>query len=110
MISITNLTDFSKTLESNAAVFAYFSHEKCSVCKTLKPKLSQALNDQFPLIKQVYINIEESPEIAGQHSIFTVPVVILFFEGKESLRKARNMSVQELLDYIERPYSILFNG
>lgn len=108
MIEITSIQEFDKVLKENIAVMAYFSHDTCNVCKVLKPKLSDALTEQYPKVVQVYVNIERSPEIAGQQSIFTVPVVVLFFEGQESLRKSRSFGIGELMDYLKRPYSIMF--
>lgn len=108
MKEITSKEEFDKILKEKSAVMAYFSHDKCNVCKVLKPKLSEALTNQFPKVEQVYVNIEKIPDLAGQHSIFTVPVVLLFLEGQENLRKSRNFGIGEVMDYIERPYSIMF--
>lgn len=108
MKQITELKAFEEILKENRAVVAYFSHDNCNVCKVLKPKLSEALNTTYPKVKQIYINVEQSPDIAGQHSIFTVPVVLLFLDGQESIRKSRNFGIGEFLETIERPYSILF--
>jgi len=108
MKEISSKEEFDQLIEEKAAVVAYFSHDNCNVCKVLKPKLSEALSAQFPKVEQAYINIEKIPELAGQHRIFTVPVVLLFLEGKENLRKSRNFGIGEVIDYIERPYSIMF--
>lgn len=108
MQEITSKEEFDQLLNSETAIVAYFSHDDCNVCKVLKPKLREALDEQYPKVKQVYINIKNTPELAGQHSIFTVPVVLLFLEGQENLRKSRNFGIGEVMEYIERPYSILF--
>ncbi len=108
MISVTQITKFENILKEQEAVFVYFSHDKCSVCKTLKPKLEIALKEEFPKLTQIYVDIEKYPEIAGQYNIFTVPVILVFFEGKESFRKTRNVGVNEMVQLIQRPYSILF--
>lgn len=109
MKEITSTQEFEQVLKEKVAVVAYFSHDNCNICKVLKPKLREALTEQFPKIEQVYINIENTPELAGQHSIFTVPVVLLFLEGQENLRKSRNFGIGEVMDYIKRPYAILFD-
>lgn len=109
MEEITNIDDFNQLLNDNSAVLAYFSHDTCNVCKVLKPKLIEALDAHYPKVKQVYVNVENSPELAGQHSIFTVPVVAVFLEGQESLRKSRNFGIGELMESLERPYSLIFD-
>ena len=108
MKEITDIKAFQSLLKEKNITMAYFSHDTCNVCKVLKPKLSAMLQENFPKVEQVYINTERSPEIAGQYNIFTVPVVIIFIEGKESLRKSRSFGLGEISDYLQRPYAIIF--
>jgi thioredoxin-like negative regulator of GroEL len=108
MEDIKSIEAFEQILKENTGVLAYFSHEQCNVCKTLKPKLSEVFKEQFPKIKQVYIDVENHPEISAQHSIFTVPVIIVYFEGKETYRKARNVGVEELVELVLRPYGLMY--
>ncbi len=110
MKTIGSVSELEFILKDNLGVLAYFSHEKCNVCKTLKPKLAEYFSNYFPKIKRVYIDIEKLPELAAQQLIFTVPVILIFFEGKETYRKARSIGVQELAELVERPYSIFFEN
>lgn len=109
MQAIKSTQEFEETIENQTGVLAYFSHDKCSVCKTLKPKIDDYFSKNFPKIKCIYINTEETPELAAKYSVFTVPVILVFFEGKETYRKARNIGIQEIAELVERPYSMLFN-
>ena len=108
MKEIKDINTFKSILKEKEAVLAYFSHDNCNVCKVLKPKLSEMLSEDYPKIEQIYINTEHSPEIAGQFNIFTVPVVIVFLDGQESLRKSRNFGIGEVSTYLDRPYKIIF--
>ena len=47
------------------------------------------------------VNVAEVPEIAGQLSLFTAPVVLLFNEGKEYARFARFIQMEELKSRLE---------
>jgi len=109
MKEIQSIEEFNTVLKENIGVLAYFSHDKCSVCKTLKPKISAYFGENYSEIKLIYINVEKLPELAAQYSVFTVPVVLTIFEGKETFRKARSFGVQELAELIDRPYQLLFN-
>ena len=42
------------------------------------------------------VDISEVPEAAGQLSIFTAPVVLLFYKGKEYSREARIIDFAKL--------------
>jgi hypothetical protein len=46
--------------------------------------------------------------MAAHYRIFTVPTLIVFFQGKETIRKSRFIQLDELRLDLERPYTILF--
>lgn len=89
-------------------VLKYFSHQRCGVCKVLKPKVEQMLEKNFPKMKFEYVDIENEPQVAAGHQVFTVPTLLIYFEGKEYYRFARNVSLGQLTEAIERPYKMLF--
>ena len=62
------------------------------------------MND-FPRIETREVNAENIPELAGFLSIFTVPVLVLYADGKEILREARFVHVDEFKRKIEKIYS-----
>jgi len=107
--SIKTLDDFYTVLQNNPGVLIYFSHEKCNVCKVLKPKIHGLLEEHFPKMNMYYADTELYPEIAAQNSIFTVPTIVIYFDTKEHIRKSRNIGIEELRKEIERPYTLLFN-
>ena len=89
-------------------VLKYFSHSNCSVCKVLKPKVQLLLSEKFPKMYFEYVDIEKQPAIAAENQVFTVPTLLIYFEGKEYYRFARNVSIGQLKDAIERPYQLLY--
>lgn len=107
--SLNKLEEFNSLIQNEDAVLFYFSHEKCNVCKVLKPKIASLLDEKFSKIKMFYVDTVLNPEIAGQNSIFAVPTIIAFFGGREYLRKSRNIALQELEANIERPYKLIFD-
>ncbi|MEA3315463.1 MAG: thioredoxin family protein [Campylobacterota bacterium] len=96
-------------LSNNDAVMLYFGGENCSVCKTLHPKIKKEFEKIFPKIKQFYIDIDEQREIAIESNVFVMPTIVIFFGGKEFIRKSRNLSVQGFIDEVSRPYNLFFN-
>ena len=105
---VNSFSEFENIPGSNKAVLFYFSTAQCSVCKVLKPKLKQMIEEGFPEFRLFYIDIEKFPLIAGQMSIFAIPTLLIFFEGKEFYRISRNISLDELQKTIERPYKMVF--
>lgn len=106
--SITSIEHYAKIIANSQGILVYFSHEKCNVCKVLKPKIHNLLQTNFPKIEMFYSDTVLYPEVAAQNSIFTVPTILVFFNGKEFLRKSRNVGIEELRKEIERPYKLMF--
>lgn len=52
--------------------------------------------------------MEKSHNIGVSYNFFTLPGIILFIEGKESIRKARHISIGDLDARIERYYNMIF--
>lgn len=110
MIDLTTKEEYQKIISNNAAVILYFSTPQCNVCKVLKPKLEELISTEFPKVKMCYINGETLPEITAQQRIFTVPTILFLLDGKEYIRRSRNISVLEFQAEIERPYNMYFKS
>ncbi|MBN1253220.1 MAG: thioredoxin family protein [Bacteroidales bacterium] len=106
--TIESLEYYENAIEKHDAVLFYFSHEECNVCKVLKPKVDELLTNDFPEMKMYYCDTKNLPELAAQNSIFAVPTILVYFGTKESIRKSRNIGLQELNDLITRPYEMIF--
>jgi len=103
------LTEIENTLREKPAVMLYFSAPTCNVCHALKPKLVDAVTSNFDAVEIVSIDISESPEIASHYSVFAIPTLLVFLDGREFLRKSRHMSVGEVVEAIRRPYEMMFS-
>ena len=108
MNGIYNIQEIQELITREKGLLLYFSSDSCSVCKVLKPKVEELLQEQFPKILSRYVDIEKSPVISGQFRIFTIPTILIFFEGKEQLRYSRNISMHQLEESISRPYGMIF--
>ena len=99
--------DFLKLIQNNKTVAVYFSTPDCNVCKILKPKITELLSGDFPEFTFAYVNGDENKITAAQNAVFTVPTLIFFVEGKEVIRKSRNISLAELSGELDRICSYL---
>jgi len=86
----------------------YFSRPDCGVCKAIRPKVEQ-LTESYPQLSSYYVDLDSVPEAAGTFSIFTIPAVLVYANGKETVREARYFSIYELEERIERYYRMLFS-
>ncbi|MCK5815999.1 MAG: thioredoxin family protein [Flavobacteriaceae bacterium] len=106
--SITSLDDFHKTLRENQAVLIYFNTSFCNVGEALEPKVKNLVKTHFPKVAYYQVDMNFLPEISTAYSVFVEPTIIVFFEGKETIRKSRNIGVSELHEAISRPYQLIF--
>lgn len=101
--------NINNTIKENLAVMVYFSAPSCNVCHALKPKLLNALDANFKEFKVESVDISVDEDIAPHFGVFAIPTILIFLDGKEFLRKSRNMSVDEVMREIERPYNIMLS-
>lgn len=106
MENIQELEELLELIEGEEVLLAYFGSSKCSVCVDLKPKVIELLK-KYEKIKSVYIDVDKYPKIAVKYGFFTVPGIILFIEGRETLREARLISIPDLDDKIGRYCQLL---
>lgn len=97
-----------RLIRDEAALLCYYSTDSCSVCKVLKPKVQELLEDRFPQMRSCYVDIDKSPLLSGQFRVFTIPTILVFFDGKEHARLSRNIGIGQLEENIARPYGLLF--
>ncbi len=103
------LDEIKDLIEKKDGVLLYFWGKSCVVCDALKPKIQESFKENFPQIEQIFINAQESTDIAAAFSVFAIPTTIVFLAGKEFAREGRAMSVAQLVQKIERPYKIMIS-
>ncbi|MCP5063791.1 MAG: thioredoxin family protein [Ignavibacteriae bacterium] len=108
METLTSIENVDNFIKDNDGCLIYFSTPQCNVCKILKPKIKEFIDSEFPKIKMGYVDCENQKEAAAQNRVFTVPTILVFFDGKEFIRKSRNINISEFRDEISRPYSLFF--
>lgn len=97
-VSLEEIEQFTKT---HPFSFLYLYKDNCSVCHAVQPQAAEVLKD-FPQIQTMQANVSQLPLLAGKYTIFTVPVLLLFVDGKEVLRKARFVEMAEFKHQLAR--------
>ena len=108
--NLNTFDEFQNFITNNSGAVIYFSTPQCNVCKVLKPKLINLLDQKFPQMKFGYVDCEANKELAAQNRIFAVPTILFFIDGKEFIRKSRNVNLHELTEELDRPYSLFFES
>jgi thiol-disulfide isomerase/thioredoxin len=100
---LTSLDMVDTFIQGSELSFLYISKNNCSVCHALLPQV-QKLMEKYPNITLGHISVDTVEEIAGRFNIFTVPVLLLFVNGKEYIREARMVHMDLLEQKIDKIY------
>jgi thioredoxin-like negative regulator of GroEL len=103
-----NLETLQHQLSTTDAITLYFSGDNCSVCKILQPKIKEAITNNFSKMQFLEIKTQDHPIICGEYSIFSIPTILVFLDGKEFARYGRNVSITQFIHNTSRPYNLLF--
>ncbi|MEA3423275.1 MAG: thioredoxin family protein [Bacillota bacterium] len=107
MVTLNDIDLIKERIENEKMVLAYFTTNDCNMCKDLFPKIENMLKE-FPNIALLRSEADIEPKIVGLYSVFMVPTIVLFIEGKETIRRSRTVSVDELAGAIARYYEMIF--
>lgn len=100
MYTITSYEEWLDLLEKNDKALLYVKINGCSVCDGLLPQI-EPLQEEYPDVPFHVVNVSDVPEMAGQLSLFTAPVVLLFLYQREYSRFARFVQMDELRERLE---------
>ncbi len=108
MHRLSDSVEFDAFIRKEPTALVYFSSPACGVCHALKPRVAALIVEEFPRLPAAEVDCAASPELAAQHQVFSFPTVVVYFDGREAVRKSRSFSLGELAAEIERPYALLF--
>jgi len=93
---------------ANKGVMVYFYSSFCAPCISLRPKVESMMDSDFPQMKLAFINAMIYPELSAEYGVFTSPSLLVYFEGKETLRESKYVSVEALQQKMNRYYEMVF--
>lgn len=94
MKEVGSFEKWVEILATEPQVLLFVKTDHCSVCEGLYSQVAELEKDYpFPFYK---VNAAQVPEMAGQLSLFTAPVVLLFHQGRETARFARFVQMEQL--------------
>ena len=103
-MALLHLTDnnFKKeVLESQLPVLVDFWASWCGPCKMITPIIEELAKEYHGKIKVAKLNVEESPKVATQYAIMSVPTLIFFKNGKVMEQAAGVLNKSEIKHKIE---------
>lgn len=107
MLQINNDEEITNLISKNKIVILYFSNKVCGACEVIKDKVQRIL-ESYSNVKSIEIDSEKQIEFAAMNDVFSFPLLILYINGKETIRVGRNVDFLELEKSIKRYYDMLF--
>lgn len=107
MLKINNNEEIKNIIIENEMVILYFSNKVCTACEVIRNKVEKIL-ELYPKVKSVNVDGEKQVKIAAINNVFSFPLLILYVNGKETIRVGRNVDFLKLEKSIKRYYDMLF--
>ncbi|MDU5107717.1 MULTISPECIES: thioredoxin family protein [unclassified Clostridium] len=98
------IEEFTK---ENLISIVYFSGSICGACDAIKEKVLHVIKD-YNEVKFLEVNAIENKEIAAEYNIFSLPILLLFVNEKETLRLGRYFDILEFKNSLDRYYNMIF--
>lgn len=102
-----NKIEIEEFTKDNLISVIYFSGSTCGACDAIKEKVLHIIKD-YKEVKFLEVNAIENKEVAAIYNIFSVPVLLLFVNNKETLRLGRYFDMLDFKKSIDRYYNMIF--
>lgn len=98
---IETLSEYKMIKEQAKFSLFLFGSESCAPCKALKEKIMLWSSSHTQVLTN-YVSIENNISLATQENILGAPAILVFVEGKETIRKIGYFSLEEVFTALDR--------
>ena len=73
----------------------------CGPCKMLSPVLHEIAEENADTVKVVKINVDEQPQLAGRFQVSSIPLLLVFRDGKLITKAVGYRPKSDILEMIK---------
>ncbi|WP_366510205.1 thioredoxin [uncultured Treponema sp.] len=100
-VKITESNFKEEVLNSSKPVLVDFWATWCGPCRMLSPVIEEIAAEKSETLKVGKINVDEEPALATQFGVVSIPMLVLFKNGKAVKTSVGYQPKEEILKFIE---------
>ena len=100
-LNITSLNFENEVLNSDKPVLLDFYADWCGPCKMLAPVLHEIAEESTGALKVGKVNVDEQMELAMRFQVSSIPVLVVFKDGKAVAKSVGYRSKPEIAAMVE---------
>jgi thioredoxin 1 len=89
-------------LQSDVPALVDFWAEWCGPCKMIAPVLKEAAADYHGRVNIYKVNVDENPNTSAQHSIRSIPSLLLFKGGSVVATHVGALTKSQLASFLDK--------
>ena len=101
VVKVTSETFETEVLKSKEPVLIDFFADWCGPCKMLSPIVDEIAQESED-IKVVKLNVDESPDIAMDYRVMSIPTLIVIKDGQEKARSVGFVEKAKILELLKQ--------
>ena len=100
-LNITSLNFENEVLRSDKPVLLDFYADWCGPCKMLAPVLHEIAEESTGALKVGKVNVDEQMELAMRFQVSSIPMLVVFKDGKAVAKSVGYRSKAEITAMVE---------
>lgn len=100
-VKITVANFKNEVMNSDKPVLLDFYADWCGPCKMLSPVLHEIAEEKADVLKIGKVNVDEQMELAERFQVSSIPMMVLFKNGKAVAKSVGYHSKKEIIAMVE---------